>query len=195
MKRERKWLQVFAVLALLSVMPSMADDVTDTIEDALAAYKEGDKAGAKEDLAYALELIKQQKGDTMKSYLPEPLDGWSAESVKSQTAGAAMFGGGTTVSRVYKKGDARVEINIVTDSPLMQSIGGMFANPMFAAGGKLKRIKREKAMIEYNPDRHNGKVTLMVANRFLVTVEGRNISEDDLVSYTRAIDFKALKKL
>jgi len=194
MKKE-KWLHILAISMLISTMPNVADDVTDTIEDALAAYKEGDMAGAKEDLSYALELLKQQKGDTLKSYLPEPIEGWSAESVKAETAGAAMLGGGTTVSRVYKKGDARVEINIITDSPLMQSLGGMFANPMFASGGKLKRIKREKAMIEYNPDRHSGKVTLMVANRFLVTVEGRNVSEDELISYTRQIDFKALKKL
>jgi hypothetical protein len=171
-----------------------ADEVTDTIKEALAAYEKGDTVQATEDLSYALELIKQQKGNRLKSFLPEPLSGWKAGEVEIQSVGAAMMGGGTTLHRDYHKGDAEIAIEIVTDSPLIQSMSMMFSNPMFAAG-KLKRIHRQKAIIEYDAAQHAGKLTMMVDNRILITIEGRNISENDLIAYAEAIDIEGMKKL
>ena len=74
---------------------------------------------------------------------------------------------------------------------------GIFSNPMFAAsdGGKLQRINREKAIVKYNEERQRGDITIVVAKRFLVKVEGQKVSLDDLESYAKAIDFKKLKKL
>jgi len=40
-----------------------------------------------------------------------------------------------------------------------------------------------------------GDITIVVAKRFLVKVEGQKVSLDDLESYVKAIDFRKLKKL
>ncbi len=195
MKKTFKTISKISLSLLLLSGSIMADDISDTMEDALASYKKGDISGAKEDLTYVLELLKQKKGDDMKAYLPDALDGWKAEDAKSETAGSGMLGGGTTLSRTYTKDKSRIVIEIVTDSPLLSGLGSMFANPMFSSGGKLKRINREKAMIKYDKKREAGDISLMIDKRFMVTVKGSKVTEDELIEYTRAIDFKALKKM
>ena len=72
----------------------------------------------------------------------------------------------------------------------------MFSNPAYAAadGGKLTKIKRQKAIEKYNPSQKNGEINIVVAKQYLVSVKGRSISQKDLVDYASAIDYMTLKK-
>ncbi len=196
MKNLKKLVITPLLLASLSTFAN-ADDVVDTLNEAIKSYESGEYGVAVEDINYALQLIQQKKSKGLEAYLPKALPGWSAKKAESQTAGAGMFGGGITTSREYKKDSSRIKIEIITDSPLLQSMMGIFSNPMFAAsdGGKLQRINREKAIVKYDEERQRGDITIVVAKRFLVKVEGQKVSLDDLESYARAIDYKKLKKL
>lgn len=184
-----------SMVTLMMTGMVVADEITEILGETTEAYKNGDYAQVKDDLTYVLELLKQKKGESLKNMLPEALEGWTSENAKSESAGGGMLGGGTSVSRVYKKGNSKITINVVTDSPVMQSIGMMISNPIFSSGGKLKRINREKSMIKYDENRKSGEVTLVVDKRFMVSVKGKNVTEEELVSYTKAIDFKKLKNM
>ena len=188
---------IFTTFLVCGVLSLSADDVTDTIESALAAYKKGEYSMAADDLGYALELVKQKKGENLKDYFPQPLAGWKAETAESQTTGAGMMGGGTMASRVYLKGESRIQIEIVTDSPLMQSFAMMLSNPAFATsdGGKMIRIGRQKAVESYDASLHSGDIKMMVGSRFLVTVMGENVGEADLLDYAKAIDLEKLSAM
>jgi len=194
MKNTLKQLTYISLTAILLSGSLMADDISETIEEALSSYKKGDYVQTQEDLTYVMELLKQKKGETIESFLPDALDGWKAEKAKSETAGSGMLGGGATTSRVYTKDKSKITISVVTDSPLLQGLGSLFGNPMFNSGGKLKRINREKATIKYNSKRESGNITIMLDKRFLVTVEGIKVTEDELVNYAKAIDFKKIKE-
>jgi hypothetical protein len=174
-----------------------ADDVTETIGEALKSYESGEFSTAVEDLNYALELIKQKKSEGLQNYLPEPLAGWTAKDATSQTAGAAMFGGGLSAERIYKKDKGRVTISIMADSPVLQGMMGLFTNPMFATsdGGKLERINRQKAIVKYDKEREKGDIKIVVAKRFMVTIEGTKVSREDLVAYAKGIDYKKMSKM
>jgi len=187
---------VGVAMAAVLVTASVADDVTETIDEALAAYKKGDYTQAVEDLNYAAELIRQKKGENLKDYLPAPLEGWKASEAESQTAGAAMMGGGTVVQRRYTRGDSSVEVQYITDSPMMQTVAMMLGNPMFAGGaGKMTRINRQKAMIEYDKQQKSGQIQMVVGDKYLIIVSGDNVSEEDLKAYAKANDFKKLSAL
>ncbi|AKF24253.1 hypothetical protein YH65_01705 [Sulfurovum lithotrophicum] len=189
---------VYIPLLLASLLTvASADDVVDTLNGVIKSYEKGEYGAAVEDLNYVLQLIQQKKSKGLEAYLPEALAGWSAEKAESQTAGSAMFGGGIATSRKYKKGSSRIKIEIITDSPLMQSMMSIFSNPMFATadGGKLERINREKAIVKYNDERQKGEITIVVARRFLVKIEGQKVLLDELRAYAKAIDFKKLKNL
>lgn len=194
------FIAVFALLFALSfaaVFPAGADEVTDAIQEAVDAYKEGDHSTAVENLNFATQLIQQMKGESLKGYLPEPLEGWEAETASSQAIGAAMMGGGLTAARSYSRGDSRVEVQFVADSPMLQSFMMMLANPMLAAsdGGKLEKIAGQKALVKYDPSEKEGDIRIVVANRFLVTVQGSGVAREDLKAYAGAVDFEKLSEM
>ncbi len=194
MKKLLNILTSVSVATLILSSNCVADDITDTMQEAMASYKKGDYVQTKEDLVYVMELLKQKKGNSIKMLLPDALSGWKAEEATSETAGSGMLGGGSTVSRIYTKDNAKVTIEVVADSPLLQGLGAIIGNPMFSSGGKLKRINREKATIKYNIKRKSGEITIMLDKRFLVTVKGTKVTEDELVDYAKAIDFKKIKE-
>lgn len=194
-----KSLPICAAFALCSVHASLAaDEVTDLLDESIKFYNEGAYTETTENLNYVLQLIKQKKGGALSGLLPEPLDGWTAEDAESQAAGSGMFGGGVSASRSYKKGDANVNISIMSDSPVLQGMMMMFSNPMFAGadGGKLERINRQKAIVKYNKPDQSGEITLAIASRFLVQIEGSNLPKgkglEVLRSYAKGIDYKKI---
>lgn len=195
-----KIFRVFAGTALALMffsMPAFADDVTDSINEGLQYYKDGDYSQAAESLNYASRLIQQKKGESLKSLLPEPLKGWDAEEADSQAMGAAMMGGGLTASRNYTKGDSSVEVRIMTDSPMLQAMMMMFSNPMMTTsdGGKMEKISGQKAIVKYQQSEKTGEINIISANRFLVTVEGYDISSEELRAYAGVVDYNKLAAL
>lgn len=174
-----------------------ADEVTDTISEALQNYKEGHYSDAVANLNYASQLIQQKKGEDLKALLPEALKGWTAEDASSQAMGAAMLGGGVTAERRYRKKDSSITVQIITDSPILQGVMMMISNPMFAAsdGGKVQRINQQRAIVKYSPTDRSGNIQIVVANRFLVSIEGNGVAGEDLEAYAKAIDYKKMEAL
>jgi len=190
-------ISILGVCLAGNVSSAEEDDVVNSINEGMEFYKNGEFAEATSSLNYAVQLIQQKKGESLSGLLPEPLDGWVAEEAQSQAAGAAMFGGGVTAERSYSKDSSRISIQIVTDSPMLQGVMMMFSNPMFATadGGKMVRIGRQKAIVKFTPEDESGDLQMVVNNRFLVTVEGSGVSNDDLVNYAKAIDTKKMADL
>ncbi len=174
-----------------------ADDVQESINEALQYYNNGEYKDAVDTLNYASQLIQQKRSGGLELFLPEPLDGWRMQDTSSQAMAAAMFGGGISAEREYRKGSSSVKVQIITDSPLMQGMMMMFSNPMYATsdGGKLERIGRQKAIVKYDSGKKKGDVNIVVANRFLVTIEGQEISKEELTAYAEAIDYNKLQSL
>jgi hypothetical protein len=190
-------LVVFSLFFILitSSVSGYADDVEDSIKEALGYYQSGEYKDALDSLDYASQLIMQMKGKGLEAFLPEPLSGWTAQKATSQAAGAAMFGGGVTAERTYSKGPSTVTVKIITDSPMLQGMMMMFSNPMFASadGGRLERIARQKAIVKFDPATNKGEITMAVANRFLVTIKGSGVTREELKTYAEAIDYRKLK--
>jgi len=185
-------------LFITTAATALADDVTDSVNEALQLYQAGKFTEAVNSLNYASQLIQQKKGASLESVMPAALSGWTAEEASSQAAGAAMFGGGVTAERRYTKGESTsVKIQIVTDSPMLQAVMMMMGNPMFATsdGGKLETIGGQKAIVKLDAENKSGEIQIVVANRFLVTLEGQEVVKDDLTAYAKAIDYAKLAAL
>lgn len=200
MVNRKQYLSVLSLLVafILTIgCPVFADDITDSIQEALKAYEEGEFTDAVESLNYASQLIQQKKGEGLEKFLPEPLSGWTAQAPASQAAGAALFGGGITAERTYRKANSTIFVKMMADSPVMQGMLAMFSNPMIAAsgGGKLERIGRQKVITKYDPSNNRGDIQTVVANRYLITIEGRQASLEDMKAYAKAIEYKKIAKL
>ena len=190
-------LSLLLLVGYAAVVPSWshADEVLDSINEAVELYKKGDHAEAITSLDYASQLIRQKRGSDLQSFLPSPLPGWTAEEVQSQTAGAALFGGMVSVERSYNQGEKSITIKIVTDSPMMQGVLMMMNNPMIvtSGGGELQKIKGRKGVVKYQAAQKNGDINIVIANRILVTVEGQGVAKEDMISYASAVPFDKLE--
>jgi len=183
------------LMSTVLVLPVCADDIEASIKEALQSYQDGEYRNAVEKLDYASQLIRQKRAKALEALLPEPLSGWAAQKPSSQAMGASMFGGGITAERRYSKDSSSIVVKIISDSPLMQSLMMMFSNPLIAAssGGRFEKISGQKAYIEYLPERRKGEIRVIVADRFLVLVQGRDVSMEDLKKYAEAIDYEKLQ--
>jgi hypothetical protein len=180
---------VVSAAALAFSGPAVADEIEDSIEEALGAYRNKDFSAAKQALDYASQLIAQKNAEGLSSALPEPLAGWKAEEVETQDAAAAMFGG-IRAARTYEKGDLNVKVQIMGDSPLLATWMPMLGNSAVAAAmGKMTRIGKRRAL-----QTKDGQVIMVVGNRFLVMIDG-SASMEDKTAYAAAIDFDHLETL
>jgi hypothetical protein len=178
-------------LVLATASGSLADDVTDQIDEALKAYQKKDYATATAALDAAANLIRQSKAETTKSFLPAPLSGWTASDAEATAMGAAMMGGGTTVSRQYHKGDDQVEITLLSDSPMLQAMAMMFTGAMSGPDNKLVVIDGRKTSYSKSENAYQ----TLVANKTLVKVAGsEGVDDKTLRAYLKAVKFADLEK-
>lgn len=197
MKNKKKKILIFlgaAVLAL-GATPLSADDVTDSIDEAVKAYKDGDYATAAASLEAAAQVVRQKRAEVFTKFLPEAPSGWTAEEPTTTAAGAAMFGGGVTAERTYAKDEASVTVRLVTDSPMMSAMMMMMNNPMLLSSsdtGKLERIKGQKALVKYDADSKGGEINIAVAGTMLVSVTGEGVTAAELKAFAEEMDFAKL---
>ncbi|MBI2380295.1 MAG: hypothetical protein HYV16_06045 [Gammaproteobacteria bacterium] len=190
-----KTLATLALLTLSALPVHAADEVEAAIDEAQSAYEKGDMSKAASQLDYAASLIRQKKAEAFKTVLPDALSGWEAGEAESSAAAGALFGGGITASRNYNKGEASVKLEIITDSPLLQGMMGLIANPAFAtmSGGKLVQINGQQAIVENPQD--NPKLSLVVGGKTLIKVEAMGASLEDVQAYAKAVDLDKLGKI
>ena len=179
----------FALLGVLTI-PAFADDITEAMDQARKAYQAGDLTNAKQSLDLASELIGQKNAESFGALLPNPLPGWKAEKAQTTAMGMAGFGA-SVASRGYQnaKGD-NVEVQITGDSAMVSQIAAFLNNPALAgAMGKLVRIGSQRGIQD-----NDGNVKMIVANKFLVSVEG-SADAASKIAYAQAIDIAKLSKL
>jgi hypothetical protein len=169
-----------------------ADDVTDQIDEALKAYAKKDLTTATAALEAASNLIRQMRAEAWTAVLPEALSGWKASDPENSILGQAMFGGGTSVSRKYSRGDDTVDVSLVTDSPMLQGLGALLgAGLLTGTDNKLVIIDGRKVTYTKSDNSYQ----TMVAGKVLVKVEGsKGVDDQTLRAYLKAIKFDSIEK-
>lgn len=193
----RKFL-VILLSIFFCAMPAMADEVLDSLKEAQEAYNEKAYSEAIEALDYTKQLILQMSSEGMIKFLPAPPDGWQGEEAVSQNLG--MLGGATSIEKVYTRIDqsngGRVTMSIMGDSPMFMGLLNMF-NPAIAAadGGTLMKIKRNKSIVKYNAQNRSGEILVNVTKKYIVTIKGNGVDEQELMSFAESIDYSGLNSL
>ncbi len=185
-------LRTFIAVAFLAATATAfaADDVLDAIDQARKSYQSGDLTNAKQSLDLASQLIGQKNAESFAALLPAPLPGWKAEKAQSAATGGAIFGA-SSASRSYTKSNGdNVEVQITGDSAMVTQIATLLNNPGLAGAiGKIVRVGNTRAVV--NSD---GDINMVVANKFLVTVQGSADAASKL-AYAQAVDVVKLSKM
>jgi hypothetical protein len=182
---------IIAVAVATAAIPALAaDDILEAIEAARKAYQAGDMAGAKQSLDLASQLVGQKNAESLAALLPAALPGWKADKAETTSVGVTVFGVTSASRRYTGPGDRDVEVRITGDSTLVVQFAQFLINPTIAgAMGKLIRVGDQQAL-----QTHEGSINMVVANKFLVTVDGSADAASKL-AYAQAIDVAKLSKM
>ena len=190
----------FILMISLCGLTVHADEISDQIKEGLDFYEKGNFSEAVNALNFAVGQIQQKQASGLKNVFPEPLPGWKAEESTGQFGAAPFLGGGVSASRRYHKegGNKEVDIEFVSDSPLLQSVMMFYTNPAFYSSQpdtKLVKIQGRKAVQKYVPQDREGEINIIIGSRMLVSIKGRGLEKaDDMLAYANAIRYDALEK-
>lgn len=186
----KRILFISTLVCLLPIGASLADDISDAINDAQKSYKIGDLKTTKQALDLASQLIAQKNAEGLIKAFPKPLSGWTSEEADTSANAFAAMTGSNATRRYSNKNDDEVTISIAADGPVLAQMVTMLANPQMAAMmGKIIRIGDQRGIQE-----RDGDITILVANRFIIKIEGSAKTEDKF-AYAKVIDFAFLQSL
>jgi hypothetical protein len=192
-------MKILRILSIGLTLPlaALADDVTEYLDAARSAYNDGNYSEALSSIDTVSQLIRQKKAEAVMKVLPNAPSGWEASEPESEGMAAGLMGGMVSAKREYTKGDARIEIQVQSDSPLLQAMVSMFSNPMLlsAGGAKLELVKGTKYAITYNKENKDGEAKAVIDNRYVVSITGHDVAREDLVAFAQALNASALTKL
>jgi hypothetical protein len=116
---------------------------------------------------------------------------WNSTGEASiQTAGSAVLGGGTTITKQFSKEGETVNAEIIV-SPLASGLGALLSNPALLGGGK-GRVRRFPGGVTAHVEK--GKITAQMGNA-MVSWKGK-ISPADLWTVAdKSIDRQCVKDL
>lgn len=135
----------------------------------------------------------------LKELLPSDAAGLERIEATGEKTGAMGF----TISQAeakYKKEDANIEVQILDTG----GVGGMAMMGLAAwtmaevdretASGyeKTTRFEGHKAFEKYDNNRQDGELNLIVGDRYIVNVKGRNVSMDQLKGTLNELDLNKL---
>lgn len=184
MSKHGYWLAPVVFALALGAAPVGADEVEESLELALEAYRAGDLTMAKEEIDFAAQLITQQKAAALGDYLPEPLPGWTRREEQGQSGGF----GGMNASATYLREGERVEVQFLANNQMVTAMAGVFSNPaLMGSMGEMKRINRQKVLVN-----QQGELQTLIDNRIMVSISG-NAPMEDKEAYFAAIDVRALE--
>lgn len=199
----RHGMAALLVGGLLACTSVWADEVTNQIDSAKKLYMEQKYSEALAELRFAMAQIQSKQAERLTAVMPDPLPNWKVDKVEGQYASTELMGGGMSISRHYyvEGSEKEVDIEVVTDSPLLQAVMMWLSNPMFAAmggdtGKKPIKVDGNKAMLEFNQEEGTGELQMVVGTKTLLTVKGRGLDRNDvLVEYAKRVDTVKLKEL
>jgi len=191
--RSVRFCRVAMLLIGVATHAARADEVTEQINEALEAYRNHDMQSAVAALDAAANLLRQGRAEGMKKLLPAPPAGWTADPPESTAVSVAMLGGGITANRSYHNGIQQVEVQIVTDSPMLQGLAALVGGPLGTIGG-LKTVVIGGRRFSYIENDHS--YVTLVADKVIVKITGNaDTPEPTLRSFIGLFDYPGVEKL
>jgi hypothetical protein len=181
------------LLTLVLIVPAAAQKRTaakadptfaEAVELAKKAAAASEFGSAITALQAAIRDLQKQQRVAILAALPKP-DGWEVRDEEAETGNAAVDAGtalvGLSVRRHYTKGDQRVDVDVTANSPFIQMLSMMFANPAIikADGGELVEYGVHKAMLKKTGD-SSSELQILMHDRHIIKVDSQGIAADDV---------------
>ncbi len=157
-------------------------EFTTAIEKAQRAFARDERGATVAALRHAILVVQQRQRAAVLAILPTPA-GFTHEDVAPATAAKDPFAVeiaalGLDVERRYRgTEDARFDIEVSTDSPLVQAFARLLEDPdrVVGSGGRIVKYGDHSALVKFK-DGH-GEVTVVLRDRHVVKVTADAMTE------------------
>ncbi|MBK7869830.1 MAG: hypothetical protein IPJ74_03635 [Saprospiraceae bacterium] len=166
------------------------DDPMEATKEALRQLSAGD-VDAKEVVSY----------QSLKDLMPNSLLGMKRTNIEGQKSGMQGLSISTATAE-YEEGEKELDVSIVDAGGSTLTLAGlaMWANMEFERESddgyeRTTKIDGHKAFEQYDKKNKSGQLSVLVDNRFVVNIEGENISENDLRKALNDISLRKISRL
>jgi hypothetical protein len=190
---------IFLIIILAVCTRSNAQEFAKRLTEAKTAYS----SGKLEDSRFAMEQMLQEldiiTGKEVLKLLPAQMANKSGNAKNDNVTGSSGFFG-VVIHRDYGTVDtARIDLDVISNSPLISSLNAMLALPFVAGTGDNKVIKVNgyKALVEKvsgSNDRADYQVQLPL-NSSLITIKAPGYSQDDVIKMANTLPVADIAKM
>ncbi len=138
---------------------------------------------------------------SLKELLPSEVAGLELTDSEGQKSGVAGFKV-SSAQGTYEEGNKEIKISILDTGGFAGALMGMAAWSQIEVDKENKdgyerttTINGHKAFEKYDNNREKGQVAIIVGDRYLVSIEGDNVSERDLKKALESIELDELSDL
>lgn len=192
--------KIFSLLIILAVCgQSNAQEFAKRLTEAKSAYSSGkldDSRFAMEQMLQELDII---TGKEVIKLLPTKMADKDANTKADNVTGSSGFFG-VIIHREYGTVDtSNVDLEIISNSPLISSLNAMLSLPFVAGTGdnKVIKINGYKALVEKvtgSNDRADYQVQLPL-NSTLITLKAPGYSQDDVIKMANTLPVADIAKM
>lgn len=190
---------VFAFIFFIACFQINAQDFAKRLTEAKAAYSSGkldDSRFAMEQMLQELDVI---TGKEVLKILPVKMGDKSANAKADNVTGSSGFFG-VIIHREYGTVDSsNIDLEIISNSPLISSINAILSVPFMGASGdnKIIKINGYKALVEKvaGPNERTDYEIQLPLNSALITFKAPGYSQDDVIKMANTLPVEDIAKM
>jgi hypothetical protein len=191
--------QIFLLIALAGISgAASAQEFTKQATTARTAYTAGKLDDSRFAMQQMLQELDMMTGKEIVKILPQKMEDKAAVAANDNISGASGWAG-VVVHREYGTGDKNIDLEIITNSPLIGSLNAMLSLPFVAnnADQKVVRIEGYKALVQ-KVSGDNGtsdyELQLPLSNT-LITLKAPGYSQDQVIKMAGTLPIADIAKM
>jgi hypothetical protein len=189
---------VFLTLFFATAYTASAQDFAKQATTARTAYTAGKLDDSRFAMQQMLQELDMMVGKEIMKILPQKMEDKTATAAKDDVTGASGWAG-VVIHREYGAGDKNVDLEIITNSPMLGSLNALLSLPFVAnnADQKVVRIDGYKALVQ-KVSGENGASDYelqLPLNSTLITLKAPGYTQDQVVKMASTIPVSQIAKM
>jgi hypothetical protein len=193
--------KIYTLLFAVVSLGAFAQDFDKNLATARSSYASGNLENARFALQSMLHDLDMAIGKEILKMLPAQMGVLKANEKEDNLTGAGASG--LFVHRTYGADPKAANLEIINNSPMINSIGAILNTPML--GGMMRnenqtvvKVQGYKSLLNKNVDNDTGKISYELQipmNNTLVTLKADNTTESEITSFANTIPLAKIAQL
>jgi len=125
--------------------------------------------------------------------------GWTGEEATGEGSGQIMIAAGITIRKRFTKGEKGMQVELLSDSPMVGMIAPLLSNPAMLQGREGVSVVTLKGgrrgVLEYRGDSKSGNLQVLLNNNAILKFDGDGVDRADILeAFGKGADLDAIER-